>query len=607
MKKGGVVLDGQDEDTPGPETWSRVADALRTGTMPPSGRPKPSPEELAALGSWLDAEVFRCASPDSEPGRVTMRRLNRAEYENTIRDLLDLDLRLADAFPADDVGYGFDNIGDVLSIPPILMEKYLKAADLAIEELARSPRAWSRVMNPAPDAIPPALRKPTFPVRSEPIKRIGRPAPAAPVVEDPEVLALRRAHDVIRAFADRAYRRPATADELTRLVGLVESARKDGDSLEESIRYALKAVLISPGFVFLVEEEPTAGEEGKRHPLGDFELAVRLSYFLWSSMPDDELYRFAARGELRRGDNLSTQVRRMLREEKARSLVEGFFAQWLQIRALKDVTPDPGRFPDFDEPLRRAMSEETARFAGAIILEDRRVFEFLNADYTFVNERLARHYGIPGVVGDHFRRVSLSGTHRGGVLTHASVLTVTSNPTRTSPVKRGKWVLDNLLGMPPAPPPEGVEALKTEGNVGRSETLRQEMERHREDPRCASCHARMDPLGFSLENFDGIGAWRSVEKDQPLDVSGMMPGGESFRGPSGLRAVLIARRESFARCLAEKLLTYALGRGLGIADRCFVDEIVRKLDRGDGQFSALVLAIAESPPFQDCSPSRRNP
>ena len=604
-KRGGIDLDHVlDGDGSNLETWGRVADVLRSGTMPPTGRATPSSEERNALNEWLDREVFRCSTTDAHPGRVTIRRLNGAEYDHTIRDLFgfEADLHLADAFPADDVGYGFDRIGDVLSIPPILMEKYLKAADLAIERAARSPRAWSRIRNPTPDTIPPALRKPTFPVRAEPIKRIGRPAPAAPVVEDPEVLALRNAREILRGFADRAYRRPATADELDRLVALVESARKDGDGQDEAIRYALKAVLISPSFLFLVEEEP-ATIDGKVHLLGDFELAARLSSFLWSSLPDVELYRLAVRGELRTGDQLACQVRRMLRDDKARALVDGFVAQWLQTRTLKDVTPDPMRFPDFDEPLRRAMIEETSRFAEAIIREDQSVFEFLEAEHTFVNERLARHYGISGVVGDHFRRVSLAGTDRSGVLTHASVLTVTSNPTRTSPVKRGKWVLDNLLGMPPPPPPEGVEGLKAEGGADRSATLRQKMERHRDAPNCASCHARMDPLGFGLENFDGIGAWRSTENGEPIDASGTLPSGESFQGPSGLRSLLIARRELFARCLVEKLLTYALGRGVGPLDRCFVDEIVQKLERGEGRFSALVSAIVASPPFQ----SRSNP
>ena len=600
---GGVNLEGvEGADAGGRDValWGRIADVLRAGAMPPRGKSRPDPENLAAIESWIEAEVFRCGDPNAaDPGRVTLRRLNRPEYNNTIRDLFGLDLRPADRFPADDVGYGFDTIGDVLSMPPILMEKYLDAADSIVEAVSRDPKAWSRIMNPPKDEIPRALRSPIIPVRTYPDKRVGIPAPKPP--EDPEVAEIRRIIQIIRGFADRAYRRPATEEELFRLEGLVETAHRDGMTREQGVRDALIAVLISPSFLFLVEEEPESGEPGKSQLVDEFKLAARLSYFLWSSMPDDELYRLAARGELRRGDNLANQVRRMLRDEKARALVEGFAAQWLQTRTLKDVTPDPGRFPDFDEPLRQAMLEETSRFCGAIIREDRSVFEFLDADYTFVNERLARHYGIPGVVGDHFRRVSLAGTPRGGVLTHASVLTVTSNPTRTSPVKRGKWVLDNFLGMPPPPPPEGVEALKAEGDANHSATLRQKMERHRDDPRCASCHARMDPLGFSLENFDGIGAWRTAENGETLDSGGMLPGGESFQGPEGLRSVLIARRESFARCLAEKLLTYALGRGLGLADRCFVDEIVRKLEQGGDRFSSLVAAIVESPPFQNRS------
>ena len=456
-KRGGISL-----ERPDVETWARVADALRAGTMPPTGRPRPSSAEIAVLVEWLDAEVFGCSSPD--PGRVTMRRLNRAEYDHTIRDLIGLDLHLADAFPADDVGYGFDKIGDVLSIPPLLIEKYLAAADRAVDEAARDPRAWSRILNPAPDSIPLALRKPTFETRSEPIKRIGRPS-TAPIVETPEGLALRRARDILRGFADRAYRRPASAEELTRLVGLFESANKDGDSFDAAIRHALKAVLISPGFLFLVEEEGSDESQGTSIPVGECELASRLSYFLWSSMPDVELSQLAAKGELRRGETLARQARRMLRDEKARALVEGFAAQWLQIRSLKDITPDPGQFPDFDEPLRQAMLGETLRFAGAILLEDGRVTDFLDAEYSFVNERLARHYGIPGVVGDHFRRVSLAGTGRVGVLTQASVLTVTSNPTRTSPVKRGKWVLDNLLGHAAAPSARGRRG--PEGRGGR--------------------------------------------------------------------------------------------------------------------------------------------
>ena len=336
-------------------------------------------------------------------------------------------------------------------------------------------------------------------------------------------------------------------------------------------------------------------------------LAARLSYFLWSSMPDDELYRLAARGELRRGENLPGQVRRMLRDEKARALVGGFAEQWLQVRSVREVTPDPLRFPDFDEPLRRAMLMETSRFAGAILLEDGNVFDFLDASYTFANERLARHYGIPGVVGDEFRRVSLAGTGRGGVLTHASILTVTSNPTRTSPVKRGKWVLDNLLAMPPPPPPGGSRGLegrgRPPGNPGRSGSGWSGTATTRNVPRATP--------GWTPSASPWRASMPSAPGDPPRRASrsthrGRLPAGEPFEGASGLRAVLEARRGSFARCLAEKLLTYALGRGLGQPDRCSVDEIVRKLDRGDGRSSALILAVVESPPFQQRSRSKES-
>jgi Protein of unknown function (DUF1592)/Protein of unknown function (DUF1588)/Protein of unknown function (DUF1585)/Protein of unknown function (DUF1595)/Protein of unknown function (DUF1587) len=605
-KRGGIVLDGfveGDQNSIDRVTWGRVSDVLRSGSMPPAGRARLEVHEREIVQEWINAEAFSCTVADQDPGRVTLRRLNRAEYDHTIRDLFgfDQDMKLAAAFPADDVGEGFDRIGDVLAIPPILMEKYLLAADRAIEETSRSSRVWSRLMNPQPDAIPPGLRKPTFAVRSEPIKRIGRPEPVAPVVEDPEMVMLRRAHEILRAFADKAFRRPATQEELTRLVGLVEAARKEGDDFDQAVRYALKAILISPHFLFLIEDGSATVESDRARPIDEFALASRLSYFLASRPPDDELYRLAVQGELRRGDHLAKQVRRMLRGENSRALVAGFVAQWLQIRALQDVTPDPKRFPDFDEPLRLAMIEETCRFALAIIHEDRSVLEFLDADFTFLNERLARHYGIGGVVGQEFRRVSLATSRRGGILSQASILTVTSNPTRTSPVKRGKWVLETILGLPPLPPPEGVEGLKAVDGASPSGTIRQQMERHRRDPACASCHARMDPIGFGLENFDAIGAWRTLDDGQPIDSSGTLPGGESFSGPSELREVLKSRSESFVRCLAEKLLTYALGRGLRPADRCFVDEIVRKTRRDGDRFSSLVQAIVESPPFQNRS------
>ncbi len=353
------------------------------------------------------------------------------------------------------------------------------------------------------------------------------------------------------------------------------SAEKDGEDPEAALQLALGAVLASPQFLFRLEQVRDAS------PSADFDLAARLSYFLWSSMPDDELFQLAARGALRRGDTLRTQTRRMLADPRAQALSANFAGQWLQTRRLDELAPDPTLFPEFDESLRSAMRRETQLFCRSIQDEDRSILDFLDADYTFVNERLARHYGFPGVSGDDFRRISLAGTSRGGVLTQASVLAATSNPTRTSPVKRGKWILENILGTPPPPPPSGVEALKEGGGRRTSGTLRERMERHRTDPNCASCHRRMDPLGFALENFDAIGAWRTIEGGQPIDASGTparrlgLPRCRGAAGPS-----CIARRDAFARCLAEKMLTYALGRGLERSDRRAVDRIVQQARAG---------------------------
>ncbi len=419
----------------------------------------------------------------------------------------------------------------------------------------------------------------------------------APIIEDPEGVRLRNAREILRSFADRAFRRPATQQELARLTSLVESARKEGDSFDQAIRHALKAVLISPQFLFLIEESSESVDPIRSQPLDDFALAARLSYFLTSGPPDDELYGEAVRGELRSGDHLAKQAKRILQGDRSRALVDGFIVQWLQIQSLREVTPDPSRFPHFDEPLRQAMIEETCQFAHALIHEDRSVLDFIDADFTFINERLARHYGIQGVVGPEFRKVSLAGSNRGGILTHASVLTAQANPTRTSPVKRGKWVLETLLGVPMLPPPQGVGGLKTVDGVALTGTIRRQMERHRLDPACASCHDLMDPIGFGLENFDAIGEWRTLDDGQAVDASGQLPGGESFSSPSELRHALKSRGDDFIRCLAEKMLTYAIGRGLRASDRCFVDEIVRKTRRGGDRFSSLVLAIVESPPF----------
>jgi hypothetical protein len=522
--EGGVVLDVFGDQAPDKDQHPlllRVADNLQSESMPPEGEPRPEPEELETLRAWLDSVL---GPHDQGHRRTTIRRLNRTEYNNTIRDLIGLDLRPADEFPADDLGYGFDTIGDVLAVSPILVEMYMAAAERVIGEAYRNEGAWRRIINPPPDVVPRGFRRFKPPVRTPREDKVFRVPGAA---ADPELTRQQRFYDILRAFADRAFRRPATHDELTRLLGIVLSAEKDGEDSESAIQSALRAVLVSPCFLFRAEGVHAPNPSGESQPPDDFGLAARLSYFLWSSMPDEELHLLASRGELRVRSSLRLQVSRMLADPRAAALAENLAGQWLQTRKLKEFTPDPRLFPNFDEPLRSAMLEETRLFCKSIVDEDRSVVEFLDADYTFLNERLARHYGIPGVVGDLFRRVSLAGTPRGGVLTQASVLAGTSNPTRTSPVKRGKWILENVLGTPPAPPASGVEALKESDEHGSAGAFRDRLERHRADPGCASCHRRMDPLGFGLENFDAVGAWRTHEGDELIDPSGTLPGGDS--------------------------------------------------------------------------------
>jgi hypothetical protein len=591
--EGGVILDAFGGEIPagakGRPLLLRVAAVLRSESMPPEEEPRPDQDERETLEAWLDA-ALGAEDVGTGTGRVTIRRLNRVEYNATIRDLIGVDLQPAEDFPADDTGYGFDNIAEVLATPPVLVEMELAAAESVIEAAFRSPAARDRIMSPPADTIPLAFRKYTAPVRTPREDKIFR-LPGRTV--DPELARQQRIYDILRGFADRAFRRPATHDEVTRLLTTALSAEKDGEEPEAALRLALQAVLASPQFFFRLEQVRDPGPG----PSGDFDLAARLSYFLWSSLPDAELFQLAARGELCRAGTLRAQVRRMLADPRAQALAAHFAGQWLQTRRLVEVAPDPALYPEFDESLRSAMIRETQLFCRSIQEEDRSVLDFLDADYTFVNERLARHYGIAGVSGESFRRVSLAGTPRAGVLTQASILAVTSNPTRTSPVKRGKWILENVLGTPPAPPPSGVEALKEGQAAGSADTLREQMERHRSDPNCATCHGRMDPLGFALENFDAVGAWRTVEHGRAIDATGRLPAGREFRGAEGLRAVLRTRQDAFARCLAEKMLIYATGRGLGRPDRRTVDQIVARLKSDGYRFSALVLAVVESHPF----------
>jgi hypothetical protein len=372
-------------------------------------------------------------------------------------------------------------------------------------------------------------------------------------------------------------------------------ARQHGGSFGAGLQLAVQAALVSPNFLFRVELDAATGASAPVHKLNDHQLASRLSYFLWSSMPDEELFRLAEQGELSQDDVLASQVARMIADPKSQTLVENFAGQWLQIRNLSLVSPDRARFKGFDNDLRLAMRQETELFFASVMREDRSVLDLLDADYTFLNERLAKHYGIEGIEGAEFRRVPLSDRRRGGLLTQASILTITSNPTRTSPVKRGKWIMEQILGTPPPPPPPGVQELE---QVKLEGTLRQKMEQHRENQSCAVCHARMDPLGFALENFDAVGAWRDRDEDHEIDASGILPDGKSFTGAAELRVILKAKPELFARSLVRKMLTYALGRGLEPYDARAVHEITARLQAHDYKFSSLILEVVRSEPFR---------
>lgn len=586
------------------ELIEKILLVLKDQQMPPADMDQPTAQERVALLEWLDRLLQEFDFGNAQrPGRVTVRRLNRAEYNNTIRDLTGLDLRLADDFPSDDVGSGFDNIGDVLSLPPILMEKYLESAQNVAAAVLQSPEALARVF-PHQAADPNNL-------------------------EQAAATALQNA----RHLATRAFRRPLTEDESQRLMALMVRAWEADAAPPEIMATVLTAVLASPHFLFRIEDDRSATAVDGIRPLNDYELASRLSYFLWSSMPDQALFDLAAAGELHTPEQLAAQVPRMLADPKAQALVDNFAGQWLQLRDLENMSPDPLMFPSFDEGLRRAMRRETELVFWRIVSENRSVLELLEADYTYLNPRLAEHYGLEEFVGaDQYvglaqslvgggsqpdqageqataaeedgpwRLVPAVGQRR-GVLMHSSILLLTSNPTRTSPVKRGKWILDNLLAEPPPPAPPNVPELgEGEEALG---SLRQRMEQHRADPNCAVCHTKMDALGFGLENFDVIGAWREADGPEKIDSTGELPGGKTFQNPVELVQILVEDKSTeFARCMSAKLLTFALGRGLGVTDRVHVQRIVDELQADEHRFQAMVRAIVTSPPFlsQEISP-----
>jgi uncharacterized protein DUF1592/uncharacterized protein DUF1588/uncharacterized protein DUF1587/uncharacterized protein DUF1595/uncharacterized protein DUF1585/cytochrome c len=748
------------------ERWAEVVKKLRGREMPPEEEPQPPEHQRQAVAGWLAKELDRIdklTPPD--PGRVTARRLNRTEYNNTVRDLLGVDMRPADDFPQDDAGYGFDNIADVLSLSPVLMEKYVSAAEKVSRAALFGPPAMKPTLTrlrsdgrrvrdaktfpgdydvtglSLPNAFHAIYRVPSDgeyvvrvalaglrPAGSEPISvtlwvdehllqtipfdlarsatfnddrqdfggqmiefrtkltqgdrhiavaiprifeglppRYAGPQPSTrpippprefkpPPNATPERIAqlvktfddtqaelekipmngvrvntldiggpysqptgptrasLQRiytcghlndvhtpmcARRIVTDFARRAFRRPVTTAELAPYIKLVDQAQKEEGSLAEGLAVGIQAILVSPDFLFRIERDRTAAgpKPAAHYPISEHELASRLSYFLWSSMPDAELRRAADMGTLRNPAVLSAQIRRMLRDPKANALAENFGGQWLQFRALESVTRDRDRYPDFEDYLRFSMRKETELFVEDVIHQDRKILDFIDGNYSFLNERLARHYGVADVSGPEFRRVDLSDTPRAGVLTQASVLTVSSYATRTSPVLRGRWVLDNLLDAPPPEPPPDVPNLN-ESEIGTAASMREQLELHRKDATCASCHRRMDPLGFGLENFDAIGAWRTMDGKFPIDATGTLPDGRKFNGPQELRSILRADHQAFEHCLTAKLLTYALGRGLERYDKRTVSGIVSRLPGHEYRFSGLILEIVKSLPFQ---------
>ena len=684
----------------------KVLQKLRAGEMPPAGRPRPDAATTAALTTWLETALDREAAANPDPGAPAIHRLNRAEYRNAVRDLLGLDLDHARDLPADDSGYGFDNIGDVLTVSPLHVEQYVAAARrvsrLAVGNLTPRPvverfEPPDGTVDEAIEGLPPNERGGilfrhyfafdadyTITVRVGGRRTVGMPAPRLDVRVDGRRVRLIDAdfdpeeanqltrnfelrlplsageHEIAAGFlteyarsedgaetndysvdyvlvggpydaagpgetdiqrrifvcrpaaggpeepcarriltrlARRAYRRPVTAPDVDPLLDLFAMGRADGQRFEDGIEMALSGVLVSPGFLFRAPRAPEDAEPGSAHPLSDVDLASRLSFFLWSSIPDVELLDLAERGGLSDPPVLARQITRMLADPKAGALVENFGGQWLHLRNVAAWTPDPVRFADFDDSLRYAFERETTLFLDHLIREDRSVLELIDADYTFLNERLADFYGIDGVDGGYFRRVPLAETARGGLLTHGSVLMVTSYPTRTSPVLRGKWVLENLLGAPPPPPPPDVPALPADADASAG-SLREALERHRANPACAACHAKLDPLGFALENFDAVGAYRTEDEGVAVEASGALPDGTLVDGPAGLRRVLLGRRDEFVETLAAKLLTYAIGRGLESYDQPAVREIRRRAETADYRFSALVAAIVDSVPFR---------
>ncbi|MEE8131074.1 MAG: DUF1592 domain-containing protein [Vicinamibacterales bacterium] len=739
-KTAGLMLDQVDLDHVGqdPAVWEKVVRKLRTGLMPPDGRPRPDAATYTSLVSHLETALDKASGANPNPGwPAEVHRLNRAEYTNAIRDLLGLEVDGRALLPADDSGYGFDNIGDVLTVSPGLMARYMSAAakisrravgdptlrpgatmyktsplllqegrmsedlpfgsrgglavrhhfpldgeylfkislerplnqpvsgtghklefrldhglvklfDFDTDEYKRAGsgagvggllevrlpvKAGARLVTASfigrlDRSIPYDARPPNPPVASFQYSRVpinpivfsiqvvgpyngevpvdnadahSRQAificqPQTPADEDP------CARDILRHLSRRAFRRPVTQADVEPLMASYRAGYQDDGGFEAGIKWALEALLVSPEFLLRVERHPGTVLPGTPYRVSDIDLASRLSFFLWSSIPDEALLALGEDGTLSDPDVLDQQVRRMLDDPRSSALTANFAGQWLYLRNLRTAAPNGLLFPTFDDNLREAFRRETELFFDSQVREDRSVLELLSADYTFLNDRLARHYDIPGVYGSHYRRVQYPDDRRAGLLGHGGILMVTSHPNRTSPVVRGKWLLENMLGSPPPPPPPDVPALAENDEGLESKTVRQRMEEHRANPVCAACHAKMDPLGFALENFDAVGQWREIDSQAgaPIDPSGALPDGTPFTTPAEFRAALLTEpwRSEFLNTVTEKLLTYAIGRGLEYYDAPAVREIAREADTVGSTWSSIVQGIVQSAPFQ---------
>jgi mono/diheme cytochrome c family protein len=752
------------------EVWESIVRKVRTGLMPPAGRPRPDKAAHDTFVSWIESELDGVARLDPNPGRTEpFHRLNRAEYKNAIRDLLDVDIHVDSLLPADDASYGFDNIAGVLKMSPTLMERYLTAAQKISRLAVGTPPPFPNIdyvrlgddlqQDQQIDGLPVGTRGGVsipylFPLNGEYVIKVRlardilenvpafaedqhlevsldgeriqvltvpgiKPPPAAPAPPAPagtntgtappragisqidagiRVSAAERvlrnnidnawdvrfsvkagkrllnvtfvkltaaidetsrlpflrpyaanvnisdnrmgnalrsveivgpydpsgagdspsrrrifvcepkttaaesscAKTILSTLARRAYRRPVADADIKPLLAIYEEARTQG-TFDAGIESAVSRLLVSPEFLFRVERDPANVPPNTPYRISDLELASRLSFFLWSSIPDDELLDAAIRGRLKDAAVLAQQVKRMVADPRAESFVKNFAGQWLYLRNLPSTMPIAFNYPDFDAALRASMQRETELFFDSIIREDRGALDLLTANYTFLNERLARHYGIPNIKGTHFRRVTMPpDSDRAGLLGQGSILTVTSHPDRTSPVVRGKWILENFLGTSPPPPPPNVPELKPTGETGVVLSMRDRMIQHRSNPACSGCHAIMDPLGLSLENFDAVGRLRVLgESSEPIDASGGLPDGTKFAGVAGLRDALLTKSDQVVTTVTEKLLTYALGRGLEYYDAPTVRAIVRDAERQDYRFtSSLILGVVKSAPFQ---------